>query len=150
MEADMDPVSIIVSAVVAGASASLKGVTSDAVKSAYSGLKTLIARKFGDKVDMAAVEKRPTHDRQQDVLATDLREAGAASDAEVLLKAKEVLERVKDLPPEIVQVIGVDLERIKSHLIDIGQITADAGTGFRAREGEIDTLRINEIQTGKK
>jgi hypothetical protein len=150
MENNMDPVSIIVSAVVAGASASLKGVASDAVKSAYGGLKTLIARKFGDKVDMTAVEQRPTHDGQQDVLATDLREAGAASDAEVLLKAREVLEGVKDLPPDIVRVIGVDLERIKSHLIEIGRITAEAGTGFRARASEIDTLKIDEIQTGKK
>ena len=43
----MEPVSIIVSAVVAGASAALKDTTGQVVKDAYAGLKRFILDRYG-------------------------------------------------------------------------------------------------------
>jgi hypothetical protein len=146
----VDPVSIIVSAVISGAAASLRGVASDVVKSAYGGLKALIVSKFGDMIDIGGVEKRPNHMGQQQLLEQDLRDAGAASEPDVLEAAKSVLEGVETLPPEAAQMIGVDLERVKLQLMEIGRITAEGGIGLRARDSEMDTIKIEEIQTGKK
>jgi hypothetical protein len=51
----MDPISLILSALVAGAAASVQSTTSDAVKDAYVGLKTLIRRKFAGKTNAEAM-----------------------------------------------------------------------------------------------
>jgi hypothetical protein len=45
----MDPVSLIVSALVAGAVSAAQDTASDAVKDAYSGLKTLLQKRFQGK-----------------------------------------------------------------------------------------------------
>ena len=63
----MDPVSLIISALVAGAAAGLKDDTTDAVKTAYATLKKLLRRRFGH--DDRAVEE-----------TIDAVEAGAAAD----------------------------------------------------------------------
>lgn len=45
----MDPVTLILTALSAGAAASVKDTASTAIKDAYSGLKALIKQKFADK-----------------------------------------------------------------------------------------------------
>ena len=56
----MDPITIIMTAIVAGAAAALsKEIGAQAVKEAYTGLKTLITRKFSSEdVEEHGVEKR--------------------------------------------------------------------------------------------
>ena len=46
----MDPVTLIVAALATGAAAAAKDVGGDAVKSAFNGLKALIAKKFSGKL----------------------------------------------------------------------------------------------------
>ena len=45
----MDPVSLIVAALAAGASAALKDTATEAIKDAYNGLKSLLKRKLGNE-----------------------------------------------------------------------------------------------------
>ncbi len=57
----MEPVSTaIVSALVAGAVASFKGVASEAVTDAYKGLRTLIVDRYKRAGAVAALEEDPT------------------------------------------------------------------------------------------
>jgi hypothetical protein len=72
----MDPISLVVSTLAAGALAALKPTAEQAVKDAYGGLKSLIQRRYGS-VDLSQIEKKPKSSSKQESVAEDLREAGA-------------------------------------------------------------------------
>ncbi len=67
----MDPISIIVTALVAGAATALKPMTEQAIKDAYAGIKGLIQRKYG-RVDVGMLETDPTSKARQAVVKEDL------------------------------------------------------------------------------
>jgi hypothetical protein len=96
----MDPLTVIVSAVVAGVAASAKDVVTQAVKDGYAGLKALIVRKFGQKADvedaLAGLEKKHDSEARQAVLKEELQSAGADQDAEVVQQAQVLLELLKE------------------------------------------------------
>ncbi|MFW6116648.1 MAG: hypothetical protein ACOC6F_02880 [bacterium] len=101
----MDPITILVTAVVLGAAAGAKDVAAQAVKDAYAGLKSLIVRKFGGKADVEeavkGVEKKPESDARKAVLKEELETAEAGQDAEVVKEAKallRLLEKHNELP----------------------------------------------------
>lgn len=92
----MDPVTLIVTALVTGAAAAAKDVGGEAVKNAYGGLKTLIASRFGTKANveaaMASIEQKPDSDNRKGVLKEELEVAGADKDAELLKQAQALIE----------------------------------------------------------
>ena len=91
----MDPITLIVTAIVAGVAAAAKPTAEQAVKDAYAGLKELIRRRFADDGDVTAalaqVEKKPESAGRQETLKEELADAGAGQDADVLEAAKELL-----------------------------------------------------------
>jgi hypothetical protein len=92
----MDPVSLIVAALAAGASAAVRDTAGEAVKDAYAGLKSLLKRKLGDKP--LAQEVIDKHEETPEVwekpLQDELGKAGVAEDEEVVRAAQELLARV--------------------------------------------------------
>ena len=93
----MDPVTIIISALVAGAAAAVKDTTSQAAKDAYSGLKTLIQKRFAGKpeaeMSLAQHEKKPTI--WEAPLKDALVETGAEKDQAILQSAEKLLKLVQ-------------------------------------------------------
>jgi hypothetical protein len=100
----MDPVSLIVAALVAGAAAGGKDVASTAVKDAYNGLKALLVKRFRKKaasqpsataIDPVAVleahETEPS--RWTGSLEDALRDSAADRDEQILAAAKALLEQ---------------------------------------------------------
>lgn len=91
----MDPVTLIVTAIVAGIAAAAKPTAEQAVKDAYAGLKTLIQRRFSDKGDVSTaieqVESKPESSGRREMLKEELDEAGAGQDSDVVKAAKELL-----------------------------------------------------------
>jgi len=89
----MDPVTLIVTALVAGASAGVSGTASTAVSDAYAWLKSLLARRFLGR--QPAVDALNGVDAEPEVwaprLATELTETGAA-DQTVVEAARRLLE----------------------------------------------------------
>lgn len=91
----MDPVSLIVAALAAGASAALKDTAGEAVKDAYGALKTLLRRKLGNAplaqqvIDKHAEAPEVWEKPLQQELAT----AQVADDEEVIRAAQELLAR---------------------------------------------------------
>lgn len=89
----MDPLSMIVAALAAGASAAVKDTAGQAVKEGYAALKALVKRKFGGKQTAEAVLEN--HEAEPEVwgrpLEKELADAGADQDEELVLKAKELL-----------------------------------------------------------
>jgi hypothetical protein len=95
----MDPISIIVLALAAGAAAASKDVAAQAVKDGYAGLKALIIRKFGSKGDVQGAvdqaEKKPDSEARQAVLKEELQAAGADKDDDLLKQAQALIELLK-------------------------------------------------------
>jgi hypothetical protein len=93
----MDPVTLIVTALVAGAAAGLKDTASSAVKDAYNGLKGLARRRLAGRPDGELVLARHEQDPQvwDKPLAQELTAAGAGDDI-TLVTAAQALMRLVD------------------------------------------------------
>ena len=93
----MDPVTVIVSALVAGAAAGAKDTASQAVKDAYNGLKTLIQQRFSGKpeAEMALAQ----HEKKPEVWEAPLKDAlvntGVDKDKAILQSAEKLLKLVQ-------------------------------------------------------
>lgn len=95
----MDPITVIVAALVGGAAAGAKDVATEAIKDAYAGLKALVVRRFGQKADVAdavaKVEQKPDSKPRQEMLREELETAGAEHDPEVVKQAQALLDLLK-------------------------------------------------------
>ena len=93
----MDPVSLIVGALAAGASAGLTETATSAVKDAYTSLRALVSRLFaGRPVAEAVVEehaKAPTGPYRE-TLKAELERAGAGADPQIVATAQRLMEAV--------------------------------------------------------
>jgi hypothetical protein len=90
----MDPITIILTALTAGATA----LASEALKDAYTGLKTLLQRKFAGKlaaeVALAKHEEKP--DAWKIALKEELQETGADQDQEIITAAQMLIQLAKE------------------------------------------------------
>jgi hypothetical protein len=95
----VDPITLIVTALVAGVAAGATSVAEQTVKEAYAGLKDLIRRRFGDQGDVALaveqLERNPDSSARQELLREELASASAGQDADVLQAARDLLALVR-------------------------------------------------------
>ena len=91
----MDPLTLIVTAVVAGAAAAAKETAGDAIKDAYMGLKALIQRKFAGKPEAETVLKEHESDPEtwNAPLKKKLNEVRAPEDDAILKAAQDLLKK---------------------------------------------------------
>ena len=89
----MDPISLILAALVAGAAKA----AGDAAPDAYNGLKALIKRKFAGepKAEMILEEHEQDPETYEAPLKKKLAEAGADKDEEIIKAAQELLKQLK-------------------------------------------------------
>lgn len=99
----MEPVSVILAALAAGASAAAKDTISEATKDAYAGLKALVKKRLSDesKVEMVLAEYEGDPDTWEKSLKKSLVEAGVDKDEEVLQQAQQLLKLVR--PQQVAQ-----------------------------------------------
>ena len=148
----MDPASVIVSAIVAGASAALRDTAGQAIKDTYASLKHFILERYrGASIEL--VEQDPSSRRRELVLEEDLQKAGADRDEELLRRAQAVLDAITRQPTEQAAALGVDLERVNAANIRVREIIA-SGTAFRAQyvetSGDIDLGTVRGGDGGQK
>ncbi len=143
----MDPVSIIVMALVNGAAAALKPTTEQGIKDAYAGLKELIQHKFRH-IEVSVLETDPASKMRQGVVKEDLKKAGADQDEELLSKAKALLEIIQTHAPDVPKTIGLDLEDIKGASLTAERILVEGinATGVKVKGAEIqDNITFRDI-----
>lgn len=94
----MDPVTLIVTALTAGAALGLKDTTSAAVKDAYRSLKALAARRLAGRRDGELVLARHEEAPQawEGPLVAELTAVGAADDANLAAAAQSLLSLVDE------------------------------------------------------
>ena len=97
----MDPISLIVAALVAGAATGVKDVVGGAVKDAYEGLKGLVSRRLRASNSPAATAVDPdtllsAHEQRPETWKAPMQEAlragGAAEDSDLVAAARRLLE----------------------------------------------------------
>ena len=90
----MDPITLIVAALTAGATAALQETAGTAIKDAYQGLVALIKEKFGKDPKAAAALEGHAEDPEtwQKPLEKAIRQTGAAGDEQIQLAAQKLLE----------------------------------------------------------
>jgi len=128
----MDPVSIIVAALAAGAEAALKSTAAQAIKDAYTGLKALIQRKYGH-ASVDALERKPNSDTKQLSVQEDLTNAGANDDMELLDHAKVLLDVIKIHDQAVAASINIGLDEIEAAYFKIkdAAATGDVNVGVK-------------------
>ena len=92
----MDPVTLIVTALAAGAASALQDGTSAAVKDAYGRLKALVTRRFAGraKAELVLAEHQAAPQTWEKPLAAELSAAGADSDADLVAAARALMDLV--------------------------------------------------------
>jgi hypothetical protein len=92
----VDPVSLIVAALVAGATASAKEVAGTAIKDAYNILKDLIKHKFSGntKAEETLADHEEDPETYEKPLKKVLTQTGADQDQSILQAAKELMAQV--------------------------------------------------------
>ncbi|MCA1703214.1 MAG: hypothetical protein LC808_08040 [Actinobacteria bacterium] len=94
----MDPLSLILGALAAGAAAGLTDTAAGAVKDAYAGLRDLVRRRFaGRYLAQTALEE---HEKAPQVwqapLSAELEAVGADTDAQIIAAAQRVMALVDE------------------------------------------------------
>jgi hypothetical protein len=147
----MDPVSVVVTALAAGAAAGLKPAAEQAVKDAYAGLKSFIQRKW-QHVSLASLEANPTSEPRRAVVKEDLAQTEAGKDRELLAMADKLLEAVSRHAPDVAQSIGVKLEDIKSggslRIRDVAAGNVAVDVSKADIHGDIDISSVRAGRTG--
>jgi hypothetical protein len=92
----MDPVTLILAALAAGAASGAKDIAGDAIRETYGALKGLVRRKLqGDQAQELALEK---HEEDPEVWKEPLKKAltdsGADKDDEIVERARTLLEQI--------------------------------------------------------
>jgi hypothetical protein len=89
----MDPISLIIAAIAAGAIVGVKDTTGQAVKDAYTSLKALLRHRFAENREAeAALDQAEQHPESgQGLLVQHLNAAGAGGDEELIRAAQAVL-----------------------------------------------------------
>lgn len=146
----MDPITIIVTALVAGAAAGLKPTAAQAVKDAYAGLKTLIQRKYASvSASVDQLEASPESKARRNVVEEDLGNTSAAQDRELLEWAQAALQAVATYDPDAARVVGVSLEDIKGASLKVRDILAQgpgAVVGVSIKKAEIGDIEISGVK----
>jgi hypothetical protein len=90
---NMDPITLIVAALAAGAASGLTDTASSAIKDAYAGLKALVRRKLGGgpSTDLILAEHEQAPQAWTDPLTAKLAEAGADRDDSLVAAARELM-----------------------------------------------------------
>jgi hypothetical protein len=145
----MEPVSLIVAALVGGATAALKDTATQAVTDAYSALKSFIASKFKKKASIESLEETPDSKAKQEAVKEDLVAVDAANDDQVWSLAKALIEEIKKHAPDAV-VVGFDVERLEAEFVRIGNVRSTQ-TGVRGRDWKLKGgVEVGDIDVGSK
>ena len=139
----MEPISLISAALAAGAVAALKAAAPTVIKDAYAGLKRAIQDRYEAVQDsVEQLERSPDSKGRRAVVEEDLATTGAATDADLLEKARAMVELVSAQDPDAARTVGLDLSGFKAQEFEAEGITTESGTGsatgVRMSQAQID------------
>ena len=93
----MDPITLIVTALAAGAALGAQDTVSSMVKDAYAGLKVLVRKRLGGRpgAELVLVKHERAPETWQAPLMAELAETGADSDRDLVAAAQALLDLIR-------------------------------------------------------
>ena len=126
----MEPISLIVTALAAGAAAAAKPVATKAVTDAYAGLKRIVQNRYAAARDSVEhLEKAPDEQPRRDGVAEELATTTAATDTGLVQQAQAVIEAVMADDPEVARTFGLHLKGFAAKEFTARDIETHASTG---------------------
>lgn len=147
----MDPASILVAALVAGAAAALKPTADRAIKDAYAGIKQLIQDKYAD-IRLSRIEMDPVDPARQEALKQDVKDAGADKDTELLAKVDELLAAIEKSngASAAAYEVGVNIAEVKAAGLKLHDVSATGNVSVDVTKGEFSgEIEIMGLHAGK-
>ena len=142
----MDPVTLIVGALAAGAATGLTDTATQAIKDGYAALKAWVGSRYPG-VSTAGVEKKPEEDVRRASLESELRDEDAGSDEELVKLAKALLAAVEESKPAPDGTTGLILRRVWADTIDAEDIEATGGgTAVDAEDVTVKNFKMKNIK----
>lgn len=145
----MDPITVTVTALAAGAAAGLKPTAEAAIKDLYASLKALIRSKYHD-VDVSSLERRPDSRSKQLATAEDLADAGAAEDQELLGVARALLAKIAVHDREVATRYAVVIDLVTADEISIGDVRSEESGVIVTRTDIGGKLKIGNVESGTR
>jgi len=143
----MEPISLIVSALVMGAVAASKQVGGQVIQDAYVGLKRLIEDRYKRGGAIQALQEDPSSETQKKAIEESLTKAGADKDPEVVASAKAVTQALTVVPQAALAAVGIEFEQVKAVNAQIGDIDVEGlATAFSARDSDLTGLKVGNIK----
>ncbi len=94
-------ITAIVLALKLGAKEGLKDTSKEAIKDSYKSVKNFLAKKFGNKVSLEAIEKNPESDEDQKQLEDSLNAVEAEKDNQFLEIVQSLINVIKEQVPNV-------------------------------------------------
>jgi len=139
----MEPISTLLAA---GAAAALSDVAGQAVKDAYTGLKSILA---GRLASLGLLEQDPKNETFRKAAAEEMQKKDLTADAEILARLDALSKALEQEPPDRRERLGVDIQQVQAaHDVIIRQITTLGGIrvhGVGSTQGKVE---IEGLKTG--
>jgi hypothetical protein len=145
----MEPVSAaIIAALVAGATAGLKGVASDAVKTAYNALKSLLVGKVSN---LSNIEEDPDDKDYQKAAGKELQKKKISDDPIVLEKARQLTDALTREPSEQLKKAGIDIAQVHAAGdVVVKTLKARGDVIVKDIEAKTGKIQIEDITAGSE
>ena len=148
----MDPLTLIVTALVAGASAGLQGTATDFIKDTYAGLKQLVVSRFPHaKAAVEDMDNNPTDEESKKLVERRLGKLDATQVTEIVQQAEHLLQAVQQVAPQM-EIFGVKLKDVEIGGSATFDTITSAQTGVSAEKttvhGDFTAKNIQAGQTG--
>ncbi len=143
----VDPVSLLVNSLAAGAAAGMKPTAARAITDAYAAVKRLVKDRHG--VDVAPLERNPASEAKRQSVAEDLRETKAGHDEELLEAARQLVAAVREHDQAAASVVGVDLSKLESEMVRVRDVVVKAkgsAAGVSVRDSRVKNLDIEGVR----
>ncbi len=142
----MEPVTAIAAALALGAAAGVRSVSERFIKDAYDALRSLLFRRYGEAC-IPQLEQQPSSNARRMLVEEELQKLSADRDADVLEKARAILDAARDAP-ETTAAVGVALDNLKAASARITQVLATSD-GVIIKNAHIEgALEISNIRAG--
>jgi len=143
----MDPITMIVLALAAGAAAGLKPTAEQVIKDAYAGVKALIQSNYA-KVNLKPLEDKPESEDERKSVGEGLAGTGAGEDQELLGKVKALLVALEKQAPEAGAAIGIDLKEVTAAFLKADGVVAE-GTAVKVEKSEFTGgIDLGKVRAG--
>ncbi|MBW8847180.1 MAG: hypothetical protein JF607_19615 [Burkholderiales bacterium] len=144
----MPILTLIVGALAAGATASLKKVGGDVVQTIYDRLKAAVIARTQRKAAVEALAEDPSSAAGRQVVEEALQKSGAEADTDLARIAAELNEALAKLQPHEQAAIGVDVAQLEAVNVTLRNITA-SGTGVKGEHWKLSgDLNIDGVNAG--